>query len=288
MAGEYELDPGTQIGEDGLRGSTLREQPPAARIGHSIGALTLPIYHQVALDLHPSMLYISKFGKNSDIDAASTPEDIWDSGGLYTGFSTAAETLSVVSAHADDTNISGAGAWTVELQGLDVNFNIISETVTLNGTTPVVTTLPFIRCNRAIVRTAGANSENTGIISVTQSTSGDLHATIDALHGQTAIAAYTVPNGYTGLLIFTHVLTTLTTGGNAAAEVDLRIRPEGAAWRSIENNFVSNGAPLVFDHTFPPVLASRTDAVVRCHQASANNISISATFDILLIPDELL
>ena len=29
-----------------------------------------------------------KFGRNADVDAGSTPEDVWNGGGVYTGFPT--------------------------------------------------------------------------------------------------------------------------------------------------------------------------------------------------------
>lgn len=287
MAGEYELDPGTQIGEDGLRGSSLREQPPATRIGRSVGALTLPIYHQVALGLHPSILHISKFGKNPDIDTTTTPEDCWDGGGEYTGFSAAAETLSVVSTSTAD-DVGSTGATSVTIQGLDVNGVIQEETVAMDGQTPVITTKSFLRAYRAFVATAGTGSENAGVITATQTTSGDVMINIDATHGQTAQAVYTVPTGYTGLLIFTHILTGRINGSPGSAEVDLKIRPPGGAWRSIQNHFTVTGGPIVFEHTFPNYLESLTDLKIHVHEVSDNNTSISATFDILLIPDELL
>ena len=46
----------------------------------------------------------SKFGRNSDIDGNTSPEDLWDGGGLYTGFNcTEAETLEFFSSDIEDT-----------------------------------------------------------------------------------------------------------------------------------------------------------------------------------------
>ena len=82
-----------------------------------------------------------KFGYNPDIDTDSTPEDVWQSGGLYTGqpaHSNNAETVSVVSSSAADSGANPA---------YEFNPNDITETIawwradsnTLSGTD--VTTL---------------------------------------------------------------------------------------------------------------------------------------------------
>jgi hypothetical protein len=48
----------------------------------------------------------TKFGRNSDIDTASPSEDVWNGGGLYTGFNcTSSEQLEVFSSDVDDVGI---------------------------------------------------------------------------------------------------------------------------------------------------------------------------------------
>ncbi len=51
----------------------------------------------------------------------------------------AAGQWSVVSSSANDINVSGTGAWTVALSYLDSSYVAHTETLTLNGTTPVNT-----------------------------------------------------------------------------------------------------------------------------------------------------
>lgn len=78
--------------------------------------------------------FVHKFGRNSDQDSGDLPADIWDGGGgggAYTGFPVSdSETVELLSSSASDSN-------TVFIEGLDADWEVQSETVTLNGTTPV-------------------------------------------------------------------------------------------------------------------------------------------------------
>ena len=92
-----------------------------------------------------------KFGNNPTV--GDSTETIWSQGGLYSYLS-AATVLKVSSSSANDTS-AGTGARTVQLYGLDADYNEINEAVTLNGQTAVNTTNEFLRINRMIVRSAG-------------------------------------------------------------------------------------------------------------------------------------
>ena len=73
--------------------------------------------------------HIIKFGENLDVDGSM--ETIWDGGGLYT-YLTNAATVTVTSTDNDDA-ASGTGARTVTVEGLDANYNQVSETLTVGG-----------------------------------------------------------------------------------------------------------------------------------------------------------
>jgi len=144
---------------------------------------------------------VSKFGRNPGVKSADY-ESIWDGTNLYP-WPTAAETLSVVSDDADDTS-AGTGARTVEIEGLDSSWNVLTETVTMNGLTPVVTTGLFLRVYRARVVTAGSTGANEGTITMTNTTSSNVIAQISVDNsgfGQTLMACYTIPASKTGYLI---------------------------------------------------------------------------------------
>lgn len=67
------------------------------------GLLTGDFGTEVARGLIDNYDINKKFGRNSDIDTGSAPEDVWNGGGLYTGFNaTSAETLEFFSSDAND------------------------------------------------------------------------------------------------------------------------------------------------------------------------------------------
>ena len=74
---------------------------------------------------------VNKFGQNDDLNT-STYEDIWDGGGVYDWPADATAPIThVVSTDAGDTGVC-------EVQGLDVNGDLVIQSPTLTGTTPVV------------------------------------------------------------------------------------------------------------------------------------------------------
>lgn len=105
---------------------------------------------------------------------------------------------SIVSANAADS-AAGTGARTVTLTWLDQNFNgPYSETITLNGTTPVntvATNICYIQEMR--VATAGSGGQNAGVISLKAATSGGGTTIASIATGDNRIfyAMHYVPDG---------------------------------------------------------------------------------------------
>jgi len=110
-------------------------------------------------------------------------EGLTISGGSY-AYPSSAVQMTLVSTQAGDTQI-------VQIQGLDTNYNLLYENVTLNGTTGVVSVNSYLRINGLYI----TNGVNTGTITCKNST--NLYAQINAGIGQTQMSLYTVPNGYT-------------------------------------------------------------------------------------------
>jgi hypothetical protein len=90
------------------------------------------------------------------------------------------------------TSASDGTSLSVQILGLDVNFNPSTETIALNGTTAVTTVNSYYRINQLYV----TNGSNVGTITATQG-STTVYAQINPGIGVSQMAVYTVPNGYT-------------------------------------------------------------------------------------------
>jgi len=134
-------------------------------------------YFDISREMFRKIRPVNIFGFN--IDIATSFETVWTVGGKYT-YPSSALTMSVVSTSASDT-------MDVLIQGLNENYIEISETVTLNGTTPVTTSIDFYRINTAVIL-SGSNVGNINI-----SNGGTTYAQIAAELGITQSCIYTVP-----------------------------------------------------------------------------------------------
>ena len=223
--------------------------------------------------------YIEKFGMNVDVD--SNKETIWDGGGIYSYIGTA-ETLAVTSDNVNDS-AAGSGARTVEIQGLDADYNVVLETLTIGGAAGTQT---FIRVFRVKVLTAGTSGINEGTISITSSDTSTVLAQIGidgtgsnaAGRGQTFMALYTVPAGKTAYL------TQWTVGcgkQNTDTVSTLLARPQSGAWNAKDIITVS-ATTYAKDYKIPLQFTEKTDIEVRAY-STTNNSLVSSTFNLLLI-----
>ena len=225
-------------------------------------------------------LAIRKFGKNPGIDTG-TPEDVWDGSAVYV-FPTTESTASIVSGSVEDDpdkggSTPGTGAHEITVEGLDENWELASETLDLNGQDAVTTTITFIRVFRAYIGTVGTGLINAGDITIT--VDSKTVAKILADKGQTLMAVYSIPSGYTGYLLHARV----SVGRIITSVVDFNIfwRLFGKGWRTggeitVENDTFSD------DFVFPPALPEKSD--IRVHaNVSANSTVVTSTFDMLLI-----
>jgi hypothetical protein len=170
---------------------------------------------------------VQRYGLNGDVDAA---EDIWDGGGDYTGFAVAAEILNIVSSDVGDDS-AGIGARTVLIEGLDANYAALSETVIMDGTTPVVTVALFLRVFHVSVATAGTTKRNIGTITVKQNTTTtNVFCIMPATYSRCQSTNYTVPAGKK--LLLTHFDATMNDQSANTAVMALKIIPYLAADRA--------------------------------------------------------
>lgn len=233
----------------------------------------------IAAGLYNGYEIINKFGRNPDVDGAA---DIWGGSSTYSGFPTgSAEKLSIFSSDASDTS-AGLGARTIRIFGLNNDYYPQTEDISLNGTSPVTSSLFYRRMHRAYALTSGNNDTNIGSITIRHNTTtANVFAILPSGSGQTEVAAYTIPRGYTGYLKSYHA-SLLDTNDNSATLV-LWTRPSGSAVR-IRQYFSINRSARAYVTIYGGIeLEEMTDLKIRCIEVANNNARITATFDILLI-----
>lgn len=157
-----------------------------------------PFDLQVARNQIAGHQTVSLFGYQAAISNTFIP--VWENAAAYV-YPTTATTLTVVSTSASDVSPAA-----VFLSGLDANFNPISETVVLNGTTGVTTVNSYLRVNALqMVGVAAGQTSNVGVITVKQS--ANTLAQINAAIGKSQSSIYTVPAGYSFYLNWVEVNT---------------------------------------------------------------------------------
>ena len=234
-------------------------------------------------DLSPSYKQVFKFGQNASV--GNSVETIWLEGGLY-AYPPSATTMTVSSSDANDTS-AGTGARTIQISGLDGDYNEISETIILNGQTPVTTSNSYLRVNRALVLTAGSGGVNAGIIyvgtgTVTSGVPANKYTTINGDGtNQTLQAFWTVPAGYTAYIYQTNISTGTSSATPAVLKTLLVVRPFGGVFNTKEVITISNGNHLQ-DYSFPIKIEEKSDIEFRAESSSPSvSFNVSASLNIM-------
>lgn len=228
--------------------------------------------HDIAEGNIANHFHMNKFGYNPTVGA--TEEDIWDGSAAYV-YLTSAEQLKVSSSDVnDDGSPAGTGARTLEIFGLDGNYDLQDEVLTLNGTTAVTTVGSYLRIFRAKVITAGTGDKNAGIIYVENNAETNTLAHIPIGLNQTQMALWTVPAGYTAYLVSFYG----STGLSKVTEILLYIRPFGEVFQ-VKNHF--HIVEDVYQHNYilPISIPEKSDIAVRASVGVAGG-AVAAGFDL--------
>jgi hypothetical protein len=239
----------------------------------------------VAMGLIPGMSHINKFGRNA---AATSGDDVWDGGGVYAFFPATAQTVQAVSTSTDD-DAGGIGALTMQVYGLDDNFDEQNEEVILDGTNPVVLDNTYRRLFRAVIKTAGTAETNVGNISVGVA-AGAVGVYIGAGNGQTLQCIYTIPNGKSGYFVKGYVGLVDDDKNGETAQFQWQARPNNGttgAW-AVQgemglNNIGSSWWQYEYGIQAGP-LPEKTDLRIRVITATATLGTVGG-FDLLLVDD---
>lgn len=224
---------------------------------------------------------VQVFGYNPDVD--TTEESVWPDGGTVP-HPTVASVLKISSSSANDTS-DGTGARTVYIEGLDGDYNVVSDTVILNGQTEVNTTNSYLFVNNFYVVTAGSGEENAGNINagtgtVTAGVPAVLYDLIATGYNNRTTGHYCVPAGYTGFLV-EGIITTGQTSGTTSVTSFLKQRQPAGLVRVGAVTTLNNGsAQYDFD---PAYIIPEKNCVGASAVGSSPNNSVSSFFNIILI-----
>lgn len=221
------------------------------------------------------------FSRNPQINTTTTPEWVWHTGTPIV-LPAAAAAASIVSASTADA-AAGTGARTVLVTGLDANYLDVTETVTLNGTTPVNLSAQLLRCNRIEVITAGSGRTNAG--DITLSIGGAAQCASAAGTGISNTAVFTVGANYaTAYLI--DLFVNVSQGGSGSCTIELMKRTPGGINQQIVSYAIDTQGTSFVDRQLiedPIVLEPRTDVWFNVPSVTANNTVVGTIWKFLLV-----
>jgi len=243
-------------------------------------------FTEMALGRSPTRKIVHQFGANHLVSTSVV--DIWIVSGIYVWLQ-AVVTLEAISDSTNDT-LAGTGARTIRLEGLDSNWDEISEEIEMNGTSATAsTTQTFIRINSAYVVTCGTYSDaNDGIITIRTAGAGATHLTIHVDEGlgtgQSQAARFSVPRGKKALVHSIH----LWTNNNKPVTVWMLMREGGNivtapfSPRRLIIEFSGMTAPEDHDETTPIIVNEYSDIYFQ-GIAGAGSTDVSIDFDIMQV-----
>ena len=206
---------------------------------------------------------VQKFGYNSSVGTSF--ETIWDGGGDYT-FITSSGTATATSSDTDDNT------GTIQIFGLDSNYDLAEETLTIGGSAGSVS---FIRVFRALMKTANTGNANVGTITITVSST--TVAQILPTYGQTLMAIYTVPRKYHAYLV------QLDVGSSKDLENEIKFRikqiDNGNVWNT-RSFITARGGFTEKNYHVPEIILEKTDIEMRAKSSATS--SISGGFELIL------
>lgn len=203
--------------------------------------------------------HINKFGYDENVGTVSYGT-IWDGGSIYSYIGTPG----VASVTSDDGGDTGN---LVDIQGLDADYNLVTETVAVGSTGTQV----FSRVFRAICQTECVGEVDIIVDSATR-------ATVLAGAGQTLMALYTVPAGKTAYLL---KFQGSIDKSNGEAKFRLMARPFGNGFQVKGQFGTAAGSYVSYDYPIPLKFEEKTDIEIRA--IAGSTLGAGAIFDLVLV-----
>jgi hypothetical protein len=247
--------------------------------------VTTPHHHEIAAGNVTNHVTRRVLGYNSAI--TDTLADITELGVAVTPLPTSAITMEVDSTSVnDDGSPAGTGARTVEVHGLDANWDSKFETVTLNGTTAVALTGTWMRINNIHVLTAGPGGVAIGDITVQATGGGTVYNKIAAGGNMSLQGHFTVPDGKKAFITGWHPGVLTSTAATKARILLLAT----AGWNDrallsrvyqIQGIVVLNNGTTFVPFTIPILLPARCDLKIAAQRVDgAGTVQATAAVEL--------
>lgn len=242
--------------------------------------------------------FIHKFGQAPDFDIGDGFVTVWDGADDSRGalqlmnyvFSTTADIAEMASSDNGDTV-------DVEVQGLDADYNLVTQTKTLTGQTPVTLDTALIRVFRmknvgstdlvGNVTLATTGASWTGG-QVTVGTANTQRAFLQNGNNQTLMAVYTIPAGKTGYVRDWYASQANESGGffstDGSCTIKLKARPFGQVFQIKHISSIKSDGTSYIQHKYeePEKFTEKTDIIMESN-TSVDGAAVSAGFDIVLV-----
>lgn len=241
------------------------------------------------LGLIPGAIVLSKFARTNDFNPADTPMTIWEINNQLYQFSATANITQFSSSNVSDTQ-------NILVEGLDANYDLIQEVITLTGQAVVNSSQSFLRVFRMtnigsvdIAGTVYCSVSGSALTAGVPNDTANIRAVIQDGNNQTQLGTYTIPNGYVGFLYNTHTIGGRN-GTNGLIEVSLRVRPQGGVFLNKGAINLNMAGSSMFQDSSPLRLAfpPKADIDARIDLATDSDNQVSVFYTLLLIPVEQL
>ena len=233
--------------------------------------------------------FIHKYGRSPDFDNTDGDVSIWDGaddGGtneMQYNYSTSAIIDSIVSSNAGDTQ-------DIEVQGLDTNYALVTQTITITGQTRKALDTSLIRVFRLV--NVGSTDvagnvycyENTALTAGVPTDTTKIRAMIVDGNNQTGMAIYTVPAGKTGYL---RQWFASSSGAKKTTNylIKLKARPFGQVFNLKHSVSIADDAPYMHPYIEPQTFTEKTDVEMTAFATDTGitAASVSGGFDMVLV-----
>jgi hypothetical protein len=173
----------------------------------------------------------------------------------------------------------------VYIEGLDGNYNVVSETVILNGQTEVNTTNSYLYVNGFTVLTVGSGGVNAGNINagtgtVTAGVPAVLYDIIATGYNNRTTGHYCVPAGYTGYMNEGMFSSGQASGATAVTGYLKQHGPDGIL--RVGAVTTVNNASTLFNFEQPYTIPEK-NCIGATAVGSASNNAVSSFFSIILV-----